>query len=194
MGAPIGLVLAGGLGRRMGRSKGELELDGRPLAERAASVLQPLCTGLLVSIRAGAANPAPACAAVEDPPPPGRGPLAGIEAAFAATARFDLLVLACDYLHLESRLLRGLLERAEDEAEVVVPVDGGGRVHPLVGLWRRSTESRLREALADGRYKVGDFLAECRVARLGPEEFPEIDLDGQLVNANRPGDLPRGRT
>ena len=83
MAQTIGLVLAGGAGRRMGRSKGDLDLDGANLAERAARTLWPLCSSVVISIAPGARNPTPRFAAVEDEGPAFRGPLAGILPAFA---------------------------------------------------------------------------------------------------------------
>ena len=88
---PIGLVLAGGAGRRMGRAKGGLRGAGGPtLALRAAEALAPICRGVLISVRPGSDNPAPGYPAVEDPPPAGRGPLAGIQAALESTDGADL--------------------------------------------------------------------------------------------------------
>lgn len=189
MAKPIGLVLAGGRGRRMGRSKGDLIVGGQGLALRAAHVLQPLCRGVLISLRRDAPNPAPGFAAVEDRPPEGRGPLAGIHAAFEATAEADLLVLACDYPRVEMDLLERLLERAADAADLVVVTDETGRLHPLVGLWRRGMAAAVAQALESGRYKVGSLTQRDGAQRLGPAEFPEIDLGRALVNLNLRADL-----
>ena len=189
MAKPIGLVLAGGRGRRMGRSKGDLIVEGQGLALRAARVLQPLCRGVLISLRPDAPNPAPGFAVVEDPPPEGRGPLAGIHAAFEATAEADLLVLACDYPRVEMDLLERLLERAADPADLVVLTDETGRLHPLVGLWRRGMALAVAQALESGCYRVGSLLERDGAQRLGPAEFPEIDLGRALVNLNLRADL-----
>src|SRR5262245_53002815 len=97
MGQLIGVVLAGGEGRRMGAPKGGIAFEGMSLAERAARTLRPVCGSVLVSIARGQPNPAPAYPYVEDETPTSRGPLAGILAAFASTGKADLLVLACDY-------------------------------------------------------------------------------------------------
>ena len=192
MSRPVGLVLAGGAGRRLGRPKGELRVGGTPLALRAAAALAPVCAGVLVSVRPGAANPAPGYAAIEDRPPAGRGPLAGIGCAFAATGAPDLLVLACDYPGVETELLRQLLSaaaRAGDEHDVVLARDAAGRDHPLVARWRRSVSERVRDALERGAHRVGDLVARCSVLRVGPDAFSGIDLARALVNVNRPEDL-----
>jgi len=189
MSKPIGLVLAGGLGRRMGRAKGGLIVDGQGLALRAAGVLRPLCRGVLISVRRGAPNPAPGFAAVEDAPPEGRGPLAGIDAGFEATGEADLLVLACDYPRVETSLLGRLLERAEGPADLVLVTDESGRLHPLVGLWRRGIAAAVAQSLKSGRYTVAALADGDGVQRLGPADFPEIDLGRTLVNLNIRADL-----
>jgi molybdenum cofactor guanylyltransferase len=187
----IGVVLSGGGGRRLGRDKGSLEVHGVPLAERAARALWPLCGSVLVSVPPGGINPAPAFSSIEDAPPAGRGPLAGLEAAFAATGASDLLVLACDYPLVRTSLLQAIRRAADDDHDLVMPVDGAGRDHPLVGLWRRSAEGEVRQALEQRIYKVRSLLAGLRVRRLGPAEIASEDLDRALLNINRPEDLER---
>ena len=68
----IGLVLAGGAGRRIGGPKGELVLGPSSLAERASSILWPLCGSVLISTRPGERNPVPGHATLPDPLPAGR--------------------------------------------------------------------------------------------------------------------------
>lgn len=178
-------MLAGGVGARFGRSKGDLVAGGTTLAERAARALEPLCAGVIVSLRPGTHNPAPGRAALEDAPPAGRGPLAGILAVLEATARRDLLVLACDYPRVATAHLQRLLTAAQPSDDVVVAVDAGGRDHPLVALWRRGTEACVRRALEAGRYRVADVVRALAARRVGVA--PE---GGVLLNVNRPEDLP----
>ena len=189
---PIGLVLAGGAGRRMGRAKGELRLaGGRTLALRAAEALAPLCRGVLISVRPGSDNPAPGYPAIEDSPPPGRGPLAGIQAGFENTDGAALLVLACDYPHAETDLLRRLSDRAGNHHDIVMVTGGDGRDHPLVAFWSGRTRSRVCQALEQGSFGVRRLIATWKLLRLGPAEFPGVDLDASLVNVNTEDDLRR---
>lgn len=185
----VGLVLAGGAGRRIGRDKGAVRLGGSSLAERAATALWPLCGSVLISVRSGVDNPAPTFPELVDPAPAGRGPLAGIAAAYDATRGADLLVLACDYPNVGEALLRRIVSHAGDDDDLVMPTDFAGRDHPLVALWRRSAASVVNEALAEERYKVRALLADLRVRRLGPAQLPGIDLDRILLNVNLPEQL-----
>jgi molybdopterin-guanine dinucleotide biosynthesis protein A len=186
----VGVVLSGGAGRRLQRGvKGELEIGGVALAERAARVLWPFCGSVLISIAPGASNPAPRYRTVEDRPPAGRGPLAGILAAFEATGTADLLVLACDYPGVDGSLIQCLMAWTDEGHDLVMPTDSSGRDHPLVAWWSRRVEPRVREALAQQRHKVRSLLFDCRVKRLSPSELPVTDIDRALFNVNRPEDL-----
>lgn len=187
----VGVVLAGGRGERMGEPKGGIELEGRTLAARAADVLRSVSDSVLISVAAGAANPAPEHPAIADDPPEGRGPLAGLQAAFRASGATDLVVLACDYPRMEPWLLRALVDAAHPDDDLVLAVDAAGRDHPLVGLWRRSALPKVEQALADRMYKVRALLAELRTRRVGPAQIDDPRLDELLLNVNHPEDLLR---
>lgn len=189
MAKPVGLVLAGGRGHRIGRPKGDLVVEGQGLASRAAEVLRLVCGRVLISLRSDLSNPAPGFATVEDGLPDGRGPLAGIHAGFEATNDADLLVLACDYPRVGKDLLERLLEQADELAELVLVREENGRLHPLVGLWRRGIAAAVAGALASARYKVLAVAEPARTQMLGPADFPGIDLDRALVNLNSRADL-----
>ena len=184
----IGVVLAGGLGLRFGRAKGEIELGGGTLADRAARALKPLCGSVLISVAKGGRNPAPGHTAVEDEGPR-RGPLGGISSAFHSTGKADLLVLACDYPAVGTSFLRSLITAADGLEDLVFPVDAAGRDHPLVGLWRRSAEPAVRAALEEEAFKVQALFPDLELRRLPSPVFPNFDLRRVLSNVNWPEDL-----
>lgn len=189
----IGVVLAGGEGRRMGRPKGILEWEGGNLATRAARALAPISGSVLVSIASRMENPVPSLDAVVDAPPHGAGPLAGIAAAFAATGRADLLVLACDYPFVTTAVLKGVRDAAESGDDLVLPVDATGRDHPLVALWRRSAEPVVREALGARRYKVLSLLPDLEVRRVRASDLGLEGVERAFRNLNWPEDFAAAR-
>jgi molybdopterin-guanine dinucleotide biosynthesis protein A len=184
----IGVVLAGGEGRRFGGPKGEIVLGGSTLADRAARALKPICGGVIVSIARGGDNPAPAYPTVEDQGPR-RGPLGGLAAAFASTGKADLLVLACDYPAVGTSFLRSLVAAAAGADDLAFPVDDTGRDHPLVALWRRTAEDAVRAALDENAFKVQALFPDLTVRRLPVQVFPNFDLRRVLSNVNWPPDL-----
>ena len=173
----------------MGRPKGDLVVRGATLATRAAQALRPLCGSVLISIARGTPNPAPGYDTVEDEPPAGRGPLAGIAAAFQVTGKSDLLVLACDYPRIGSHLLDAIVTAAAPDDDLVMLTDPRGRDHPLVAYWKRTTEPVIRDALAHREHKVQRLMADLVVRRLGPRDLVAFDLEWSLKNANSPDDL-----
>jgi molybdopterin-guanine dinucleotide biosynthesis protein A len=184
----IGVVLAGGEGRRFGTPKGDVVLGESTLADRAARALKPLCGSVVVSIAKGGTSSAAGYATVEDRGVR-RGPLGGLAAAFASTGGADLLVLACDYPAVGSSFLRSLIAAAEGGEDLVFPVDPSGRDHPLVGLWRRSAEAVVTAALEHDNFKVQAILPDLKVKRLPSQVFPNFDLRRVLSNVNWPEDL-----
>jgi molybdenum cofactor guanylyltransferase len=150
----FGLVLAGGLARRMGGGdKPMREIAGRTILDRVIARLAPQCDGLILNANGDPARFAtfglPVIAdGVADFP----GPLAGILAAldWAAANRPDVsLVLSaaadCPFLprDLVSRLHQALIA---EEAELAVAASDG-QSHPVIGLWSVALREELRHAL-----------------------------------------------
>jgi molybdopterin-guanine dinucleotide biosynthesis protein A len=192
----IGLVLAGGAGSRLGREKGSLDWDGRTLADRAARLLHPICSSVLISVASGAQNPAPDWPSVTDASADRKGPLAGIDAAFAASQDADLLVLACDYPLVDLELLKQLCDQASEDHDLVMPTDPAGRDHPLVAAWSRRMQPIVRRAVAAQRLRVHSLFVDCRILRLHPDMLRAQgveQVERKLLNVNRPEDLDASR-
>lgn len=183
---PLGVVLAGGASRRMGRDKAGLELDGETLALRAARRLAEVCAEVVIA-GAGRAS-VPGFPAVEDGP--GRGPAAGILGAARARPGRPLLVLACDLPQVPAALLA---ELARSAADLAVP-RRGGELEPACALYRPQALALLEERVGRGELALHGLarepgltvrlLGEDEIARFGPPE----DI---FLNLNTPEDLAR---
>lgn len=108
----LGVILAGGFNRRMGAPKHALRArDGRSFAELVRAAVAPVVDDRLLVVGPDEVLPDLPHALDE---PRGRGPLAGIDAAFTALPTVapratDLLIVPCDAPRLTSDLLRRLL-------------------------------------------------------------------------------------
>jgi CTP:molybdopterin cytidylyltransferase MocA len=114
--AITGVILAGGLGRRMGGvDKGMQLLDGRPLAAHVADRLAPQVDRLLINAnRSQAAYAALGYPVFADEIPDFAGPLAGLHAALAASQTSLVVTAPCDSPFLPADLvgrLRGAARR-----------------------------------------------------------------------------------
>ena len=147
-----GIVLAGGLGRRMGGAdKGLVLFRGRPLVAHALERLLPQVAGAVVSANQNldlyAAFGVPV---IPDAIGGFAGPLAGLHAAlsqlrtgFAVTVPCDAPFLPAD---LVARLAAGL---ASGTADIAV-ASTLGRTQPVFALVRRRVVANLERFLAAG--------------------------------------------
>src|SRR4051812_24343233 len=134
----IGVILAGGLGRRMGGAKPMRELNGRPLAAYPAAVLAATCER--VAIVAKHDSDLPDLDGVErwDEPDEPRHPLTGIVHALERASE-AVLVCAADMPFVTPDACNQLIE-ARAVATAV------GRLQPLLGVYRPEWLPPLRVA------------------------------------------------
>jgi molybdenum cofactor guanylyltransferase len=188
-----GVLLAGGLARRMGGGDKPMRLiGGRTILERVIARLKPQCDGLILNANGDPARFAafglPVIAdTVADFP----GPLAGILAAldWVAANRPEIAwVLSaaadCPFLprDLVSRLHRA---RAEQNAQLAVAASGG-QSHPVIGLWSIALREELRHALVvEDVRKIDRWTARYGLATV---TWPSEPLD-PFFNANTIDDI-----
>lgn len=190
----MGVVLAGGASRRMGRDKAALAVDGETLAARAARRLLGVCTR--VAVADGGRGLVPGLPSLRDAPGP--GPAAGILGAALAWPGYPLLVLACDLPRVSEALLRELASRAQggetDESgdpDWVVPRWERG-LEPLCALYRPAALAALAAAVERG-VAAPHRLAEAaglRVRFLEGESLRQFGQPADLfLNLNTESDL-----
>jgi molybdopterin-guanine dinucleotide biosynthesis protein A len=187
----IGVVLAGGGSRRLGRDKTRLEIDGETLVDRAARKLAAVCARVLVA-DGGRGSARGAWSTVMEGP--GAGPAAGILGAAQAAPRCSLLVLACD-LPLVPPALLAALAHSPERVDWALPFSRReDRLHPepLCSRYGPRVIAALAARVARGELALhplaGDPALEVR--RFEPEELSAWgDPDHLLLNVNRPGDL-----
>lgn len=188
-----GVLLAGGLARRMGGGDKPMRtIGGRTILDRVIARLSPQCDGLILN-----ANGDPARFAsfrlpvIADDVPGFPGPLAGILAALDWTAanRPDLewvLSAAGDCPFLPRDLVARLHEaRARENAQLAVAASGD-QTHPVIGLWRVSLRNELRHALVvEDIRRIDRWTARYRLATV---TWPTEPLD-PFFNANTVEDI-----
>ncbi|MBO4224374.1 molybdenum cofactor guanylyltransferase MobA [Bradyrhizobium neotropicale] len=188
-----GVLLAGGLARRMGGGDKPMRtIGGRTILERVIERLAPQCDGLILNANGDPARFAafglPVIAdSVADFP----GPLAGILAAldWMAANRPDVsLILSaagdCPFLprDLVSRLHDALVK---ENAKLAVAASGD-QTHPVIGLWSVSLRDELRHALVvEDVRKIDRWTARYRLATV---RWPNEPLD-PFFNANTVEDI-----
>ena len=162
---PIGVVLAGGRGRRLGGDKAAVHLNGRPLAQWVVDALRGALDQVVVACRMDTDLPpltGVAEAWVEDRRSP-EGPVAGLGAALRAAGGRTVIVCAVSLPLVTSRTVEALLAADAAGAPAVVP-EVEGRLEPLLGRWEPRAARALRRLPPDASLEAA--VHACRGARL----------------------------
>jgi molybdenum cofactor guanylyltransferase len=171
-------ILTGGQSSRMKRDKALLEISGKTLLERAASLCEPLVSrvSLVGDPQRYSRFGHPALADRW----PGAGPLGAIATALGVAKQPLCLVLACDMPFVTSPWLEWLLNRAsKSSSDAVVPETIRG-LEPLCAIYRASCAPVLAAALDSGVRKVTDGLDRINTELIAENEWRKFSPDGDL--------------
>jgi molybdopterin-guanine dinucleotide biosynthesis protein A len=191
--ATLGVLLAGGLARRMGGGdKPMREIGGRSILARVIARIAPQCDGLVLNANGDPARFAsfglPVIADdVADFPGPLAGILAGLE--WTAANRPDvtwMLSVAGDCPFLPRDLVSRLHHARTAENAQLAVASSAGQSHPVVGLWDVALRHELRHALVNEDIrKVGRWTSRYALATV---EWPTDPVD-PFFNANTMDDI-----
>ena len=194
----LGLVLAGGLARRMGGGdKARIKIGGRTILARALSCLSAQCARVIINANGGPVRFADTrLPVVPDNVPDFAGPLAGILAgldwAAAHAPQIEWLLSApgdCPFLPRD--LLSRLYQARITAGTPLACARSGEWRHPVVALWPVALREDLRRALTkEGLHKIEIWTARHGVAIA---DWPMEPLD-PFFNVNTPDDVARAQT
>jgi molybdopterin-guanine dinucleotide biosynthesis protein A len=194
-----GLVLAGGLARRMGGAdKALIEIGGISILDRVLAVLSGQCVGIVISANGDPKRFADTgCPVVADSVPDFAGPLAGILAGldWLAAQRNGiewLLTVPSDCPFLPDDLVERLHQaRRQLGAGVgLACARSGGWRQPTVGLWSLALRESLRQALVEEGLRKIDILMERHGVAFA--DWPDQPFD-PFFNVNSPEDAERAQ-
>jgi molybdopterin-guanine dinucleotide biosynthesis protein A len=195
--ATFGLVLAGGLARRMGGGdKARIEIGGVTILDRVLATLSGQVQGMVIN-----ANGDPKRFAdtgldvVPDSVPDFAGPLAGILAGLDYLAAQNngiewMLSVPGDCPFLPDDMVERLHEaRRKKGAGVPLACARSGEWrHPVVGLWPLALREDLRKALmVEGLHKIEIWTARHGIAIA---DWPDQPID-PFFNVNPPEDAAK---
>ena len=181
-----GVILAGGLGRRMGGiDKGLQELRGRPMVAWVVERLAPQVDELLINANQNGERYAEfGHRVVPDQIPDFAGPLAGLHAALSAAAHPLVATAPCDSPFLPADLISRLfsaLTATDADLAVARTFD---QPHPVFCLCKREVWPHLTEFLESGGRKIDRWYATLKVVEVAfddeAEAFENINTKEEL--------------
>jgi molybdenum cofactor guanylyltransferase len=177
----IGVVLAGGSGRRLGRgSKAAVVLAGRPLVSYPVSALGEECDRIAIVCKRSTALPELSGVERWDEPDEPRHPLTGVVHALE-TADAPVLVCAADMPFVTADACRTLLGAAGGSP--VVAATAAGILQPTFALYAPPALETLRAAAPDAPLtRTVEALEPIRVA-LPPALVRSVNTPEELAEA-----------
>ncbi len=184
-----GIILAGGIARRMGSDKRFLVAEGKPLVLRVVESLRPLVDEVIVAtLEPGLFDDIPARVVVDEYP--GRGVLAGMHAGLSAAQGDWAFVAAGDMPFLNPALLRAMQQLSQSVAADVIVPQWKGELEPLHALYRPSVcIPAIEAALHREQRRIIAFYPDVRVHVMPESEIAIWDPEGRsFFNVNTPED------
>jgi molybdenum cofactor guanylyltransferase len=179
---PIGVVLAGGRGERIGGAKATVELRGKPLVCYPLEALQSVLEDVVVLAKCDTKLPSLPGVTVWIEPDASQHPLVGISHAIALAAGRPVVICAADLPFVTPAAVR-LIAEADSRGAPAVIASSGGLTQPLLGRYGPEVPGML-----GGATRLTELRLQPAIAALGPVIVELGDPDA-LFNVNTPDDL-----
>jgi molybdopterin-guanine dinucleotide biosynthesis protein A len=179
----VGVILAGGLGRRIGGGKATVALNRRPLITYPLEAVWRALGNVAIVAKLDTALPNIPGATVWIEPPEPRHPLTGIVHSLGLAEGRPVLVCAADMPFVTPSLVAAIAQ-ADPGPSAAVVASGNGELQPLLACYQPGALAPLAERAArDPQIPLRDAVASLR-PRLYEVEDAEL-----LFNINTPDDL-----
>jgi len=167
-----GVVLAGGLSKRMGFNKAEAEVCGKSMLIRMIEKLQKVTPTIIVS-SGSVTYPDISYQQIPDEFPQ-CGPMGGIYSVLNASVSKLNLVVSCDIPLVSVSLLNYIISKAKvSNALLTLPVDYTGQQQLLCAVYHRDILSILKQQIDSNQLNMKSLLDLVPVKYLNiPKEHP----------------------
>ncbi len=184
-----GVILAGGMSRRLGQDKASLLLAGKPLGLWVAEALAPWVSECWLITNQYQIHLSLGLPLLTDLRP-FQGPLGGLETAMFYARTPLVMAAAADAPFLAPPLLAALTSRAAKGVRTALVCQTSRGLQPFPGVYSVRLLPRLTAYLDEHGRHVRRFLEQCRPRALSQEEVARLDPQGRsFLNLNTPEDL-----
>ena len=151
-----GIILAGGKSSRMGSDKGLMIVNGKPMVEYIIEELQSLDIPVIIVSN----NPEYEKFGIPvfTDSIKNKGPMAGIYTGLLHSSTESNVVLSCDIPKVSAKLIKKLVNNA-NQSDISI-LKHGNTLHPLIGIYKRSTLRGLKRKLDSDQLKMKLFCID----------------------------------
>jgi molybdenum cofactor guanylyltransferase len=171
-----GLVVCGGRSSRMGTDKSLLDYHGKPQRYYLYDLLTKITGKVFISCNKSQSEEIPAGYnfIVDAEKYRDTGPMAALLSAFEQYPDASFLVVGCDYPFITKNDLIKLLK--DNDSEWIASAyynEKENFYEPLLGFYKNSCTSILKEYFDNGNYSINNFLKNIQAPKIMPST-PEI--------------------
>jgi molybdopterin-guanine dinucleotide biosynthesis protein A len=157
-----GIILAGGLSKRMGTDKGLLMLDDKTMVEHLYEKLSPVCKSIILVTNkpedyqeiADRLNMLLVTDVIKQ-----LGPLSGVHAGLGASDADYNMVLACDMPNANpAKFIEFSKQAMKEGAQLIVAEANDGRYHSLHAIYHKDCQFVIEQQLMKYRLKISELI------------------------------------
>jgi molybdenum cofactor guanylyltransferase len=190
-----GLVLAGGMGRRMdSRDKGLVEFRDKPMVAHAIDRLRPQVASLIINANRNVETYAAlGFPVVSDEVSGFAGPLAGLHSGMRTCETAFIATVPCDSPFLPLDLIARLQAALQLQDADIAVASTGGQLQPVFALYKTSLVTSLEKFLGEGGRKIDKWYEQHKTVAVDFEDehaFANINSAAELAVLARQDDGP----
>lgn len=185
------IILCGGRSRRMGKDKGSLVLDGKPMILHVLDTVKGIADEIVLVLRdqeqidkyKSILNDADVSIKIVTDEIKDQGPLVGISTGLSYINSKYAQILPCDSPFISKSFILKMFEIAEGkEFDAVVPIWDDGHIEPLHSIYKKDVIDIARDLIKKEKRNVRSLIENLNVEYVDVGELDETTMSFQNIN------------
>lgn len=188
------IILCGGMSRRMGRDKGSMVFDKKPMIIHVLEAVENIADEIIIvlrdekqaeiykkllkSVKCRKDMDLKICTDIMKD----QGPLGGILTGLTHSMSNKSLILPCDSPFIRESFVLKIFSFYEDNFDAVVPRWPTGDVEPLHAIYKKESTEKIEELLKNNMRNVKALIERSKVKFVDAELLDETGKSFQNIN------------
>ena len=172
----------------MGKEKGLVDFQGKPLISHAILALKPLVDNIIIGANNHLNDYRKFGYTIIEDEVKNIGPIGGVLSALRNSNTKYNIILSCDMPFINAELLHYLNIKSQDY-DVVVPIHDTDKIEPLCGIYSKDIIHVMEAAVENGNFKLRDIFENVRFKAIKVDASLPFYSDNLFYNINSPADI-----
>ena len=149
-----GIILAGGKSTRMGKDKGLIAINKKPMIQHVIDAITPFVSSIII-ISNNSAYKRFGFKVYSDLLK-NKGPVGGIYTALSISNTEKNLIVSCDTPFISSDLLT-ILKNKRNNCDIIIP-KYNNKIHPLIGIYSKKNTDYFKQSIINNQLKLIELI------------------------------------